>query len=151
LPNFSITHCTAAKVIKKFGKGANYTLCASQWAPTLTYKDNYFGSAGDYAKLFEKTYKYAPPYQAAESSAAVLVFADAFQRAGTLNQEKVRDALANTKMQTFYGNILFDPSGKNIAKPMVLFQIQDEKYKVVAPTAWAAAKFIHPRPDWSKR
>jgi branched-chain amino acid transport system substrate-binding protein len=151
VPMLAMTHCTAAKVIKKFGKGANYTLCASQWAPTLTYKDNYFGSAGDYAKLFEKTYKYAPPYQAAESSAAVLVFADAFQRAGTLNQEKVRDALANTKMQTFYGNILFDPSGKNIAKPMVLFQIQDEKYKVVAPTAWAAAKLIHPRPDWSKR
>jgi len=151
VPMLAMTHCDSAKVIKKFGKGAEYTLCASQWAPTLSYKDKYFGSAGDFAGLFQKTYKYSPPYQSAESAAAVLVFADAFQRAGSLDQAKVRDALAKTKMQTFYGNIKFDATGKNIAKPMVLYQIQDGKYKVVAPTAWASSKVVHPRPSWSKR
>ena len=151
VPMLAMTHCDSAKVIKKFGKGAEYTLCASQWAPTLSYKDKYFGSAGDFAGLFQKTYKYAPPYQSAESAAAVLVFADAFQRAGSLDQAKVRDALASTKMQTFYGNIKFDATGKNIAKPMVLYQIQGGKYKVVAPTKWASSKVVHPRPSWSKR
>ena len=151
VPILAMTHCDSAKIIKKFGKAAEYTLCASQWAPTLTYKDNVFGSAMDFAKLFEKTYKYTPPYQAAESAAAVLVYADAFNRAGSTDPQKVRDALAATDMQTFYGNVKFDATGKNIAKPMVLYQVQNGKYVVVAPSKWAAAKAIIPRPKWSER
>lgn len=151
VPMLAMTHCDSAKIIKKFGAAAEDTLCASQWAPTLSYKDDYFGSAADYAALFQKTYDYAPPYQAAESSAAVLTFVDAFQRAGSLDPAKVRDALAATEMQTFYGNIKFDETGKNIAKPMVMFQVQDGKYEVVAPTKWAAKDVVLPRPKWSER
>ncbi len=151
VPMLAITHCEAAKVIKNFGPKADYTLCAGQWAPALTYKDKWFGSAGDYAKTFEKKYGYVPPYQSAESTAAVLVYVDALRRAGSFDTEKVRDALAATELQTFYGNIKFDKTGKNIAKPMVLRQIQKGKLKVVAPTQWATTKLIHPRPKWSER
>jgi len=151
VPMLAMTHCDSAQVIKKYGKKAEYTLCASQWAPTLSYKDKVFGSAGDFAKTFKAKYGYAPPYQAAESAAAVLVYADAFQRANAFDTAKVRDALAATKMQTFYGNVKFDASGKNTAKPMVLFQIQDGQYKVVAPTKWASSKIRHPMPGWDKR
>ena len=150
-PVVAMTHCDSAKIIKKFGKAAEYTLCASQWAPTLSYRDDVFGSAMDFAKLFEKTYGYEPPYQAAESAAAVLVYADAFTRAGSLDPEKVRDALTKTEMQTFYGNIKFDETGKNIAKPMVLYQVLNGKYVVVAPSKWAAEKAVIPRPKWSER
>ena len=56
--------------------------------------------------------------------AAVLTFVNAFQRSGSLDPEKLRMAIAATNMQTFYDNIKFDSTGKKIAKPMVLFQIQ---------------------------
>ena len=46
-----------------------------------------------YAADFEKIFGYDPPYQSAESSAALLVFKDAFERANFLIK-KVRDALA---------------------------------------------------------
>jgi len=151
VPMLAMTHCDSARVIKKYGKKAEYTLCASQWAPTLSYKDKIFGSAGDFSVTFKKAYGYAPPYQAAESAAAVMVYADAFARANSLNTGKVRAALAATNMQTFYGNVKFDGSGKNIAKPMVLYQIQDGKYNVVAPTKWASSAIRHPTPVWSKR
>ncbi len=151
VPMLAITHCEAAAVIKNFGALADYTLCAAQWAPPLTYKDKWFGSSSAYAKTFEKKYGYVPPYQAAESSASVLVYADAIARANSFDTEKVRDALAATELQTFYGNIKFDKTGKNIAKPMVLRQIQKGKLKVVAPTKWATTKLIHPRPKWSQR
>ncbi len=147
----AMTHCDSAQIAEKFGAAAEYTLCASQWAPTLAYSDKWFGSAGDYNALFMKAYGYEAPYQAAESSAAVLVFADALQRAGGFDQEKVRDALARTDLQTFYGPIKFDETGKNVVKPMMLYQVQDGDYKVVAPTKWATAKLIYPRPSWSKR
>ena len=151
VPMLAITHCEAADVIGKFGGNANYTLCATQWAPTMTYRDDWFGFAGDYAKRFEKEYGYVPPYQAAESTASVLVYVDALQRAGTFDTEKVRDAIAATKLETFYGWVDFDDTGKNIAKPMVLRQIQKGKYVPVAPSKFAAGNVIFPRPKWRDR
>ena len=153
VPMHAMTHCESAKVddMEKFSTNADYVLCAGQWAPSLTYSDSLFGSAGDYAKEFEAEYGYVPPYQAAESSAAVMVFADALTRAGSTDSAAVRDALAATDMQTFYGNIKFDDTGKNIAKPMVLRQIKDGKYSLVAPTNWANAELVYPRPAWADR
>jgi branched-chain amino acid transport system substrate-binding protein len=146
VPMLAMTHCDSADIIGKFADASEYTLCAAQWAPTLTYRDDLFGSAGDFAKAFEEKFGYAPPYQAAESAAAVEVFADAFQRAGALDPEAVRDALASTDMATFYGNIKFDETGKNVAKPMVLFQVLGGEFKVVAPTKWAETAVVYPRP-----
>jgi branched-chain amino acid transport system substrate-binding protein len=75
----------------------------------------------------------------------VLVFADAFERAKSFDPGKVRDAIAATDLMTFYGPIKFDPTGKNVAKPMVLYQVQGGDYKVVAPTRWAEVSLIWPR------
>jgi branched-chain amino acid transport system substrate-binding protein len=151
VPMLAMTHCEAADVVGKYGADADYTLCATQWAETMSYSDDLFGSAADYAKTFEAKYGYVPPYQAAESTASVQTFVDAFQRAGSFDPDAVRDALAATDMQTFYGNIKFDESGKNIAKPMALRQVQDGTLVVVAPTDWAAGEMIYPRPNWSDR
>ncbi|MGH6905827.1 MAG: amino acid ABC transporter substrate-binding protein, partial [Geminicoccaceae bacterium] len=107
VPMLALTHCDSAQVAEQMGEAAEYALCASQWDASLAYDGKYFGSAADYAKLFEETYDYAPPYQAAESSAGVLVFADALERAGSLEPEAVRDALAATDVMTFYGPVKF--------------------------------------------
>ncbi len=151
VPILALTHCDSADIIGKFGADAEYTLCATQWAPTMSYKDDLFGSAGDYAKTFEAKYGYVPPYQAAESTAAVMTFVDAFKRAESLAPDAVRDALSATEMETFYGNIKFDETGKNIAKPMALLQVQDGQYVVVAPTKWAEKEMVYPRPKWADR
>jgi branched-chain amino acid transport system substrate-binding protein len=151
VPMLALTHCDSAQVAEKMGAAAEYALCASQWDASLAYEGEYFGSAADYAKLFEQTYNYAAPYQAAESTAGALVFVDALERAGSLDPEAVRDALAATDLMTFYGPIKFDETGKNTAKPMVLYQIQDGQYKVVAPAQWASAKLVHPMPTWDER
>jgi len=146
VPMIGTTHCDSARVAETLGKAAENLLCASQWDRTLAYKDKWFGTAEEYAKLFEKEFGYAPAYQSAESTAAVLVYLDAFQRANTFDTKKVRDAISSTDLMTFYGPIKFDETGKNIAKPMVLYQVQGGQYKVVAPTQWASAKLVYPRP-----
>ena len=137
----AMTHCDSAAIQKQAPEGAEYTLCALQWQKELTYQDDdgLFGNGLDYARIFNEEYGYDPPYQAAESSAAVQVFADAFIRAQSLDKDVVRDALAATEIQTFYGNVKFDSTGKNIAKPMVLSQIIEGDYIVVSPSRWAQA------------
>src|SRR6056300_719328 len=155
VPMLAMTHCDAAKLSKQHGKNSQYALCASQWHKTLTYKDDFFKDGMTYDADFKKLFDYAPPYQAAESSAALLVFKDAFERANSFDKVKVRDALAATDMQTFYGNIKFAAGGQNVDKPMVLFQVMCDgdkcENKVVAPTKWASAELIHPIPSWSER
>ena len=151
----AMTHCDASKLAKQHGKNAEYALCAAQWHKELTYSDDFFGNGIKFDKDFNALYGYAPPYQAAESAAALLVYKDAFERANSTDKEKVRDALAKTDMETFYGNVKFGDGGQNIAKPMVLFQVRCEgdtcANKLVAPTKWASHKLVHPIPKWSER
>ncbi len=151
VPMLALTHCDSAQIIEKFGKSAEFAVCGSQWDRSLSYADRWFGSAEQYARLFEQQYHYEAPYQAAESSAAVLAFADAFERAGSFDPDKVRDALAATDLMTFYGPLKFDGSGKNIAKSMVLYQVQGGKFRVVAPARWASSRIILPAPTWAQR
>lgn len=151
VPMVALTHCKAGQIVKKYGAKANYALCASQWDPELSYTGHWFKSAQEFAEAAKKKYGVMPTYQVAESAASVVVLADAIQRAGSLDQKKVRNAIADTDLQTFYGPVKFDKTGKNIAKSMVMYQIQDEKYKVVAPTKWASTKLIYPAPQWSGR
>jgi branched-chain amino acid transport system substrate-binding protein len=145
-PIIGMTQCDSGAIIKKFGKSVEGFLCATQWAPTLTYKGKVFPTAADFAKEFKAKYNQDPPYQAAESAAAVVVFADALQRAGKIDKEAVRTALTKTDLMTFYGHIKFDETGKNIAKPMALYQVLGGKYVVVAPSKFAAEKAVIPRP-----
>ena len=148
-PMVAVTHCEAADVTGKFGAAANDILCSTQWAETLTYEDPLFGTAANFNTEVKAAYSdYANkkvPYQLAQASAAVYVFKDAFERAGSLDKEVLRDAIAATDLETFYGGIKFSEAGNNIAKPMVLRQIQDGKYNVVAPSAFASHPINWPR------
>ena len=121
VPMLAMTHCDASKLAKQHGRKSEFALCAAQWHKELTYSDEFFGNGIKFDKDFTDKFGYAPPYQAAESAAALLVFKDAFERANSLDKEKVRDALVGTDMETFYGKIKFGEGGQNIAKPMVLF------------------------------
>lgn len=148
VPMVSVTHCEAAAIVKNFGKqAAEGILCPTQWAETLSYKGKYFGTAQEFSDLFKKTYEgyNEVPYQAAQATAAVVVWKEALEKAGSMDAKKVREALSKLDIMTFYGPVKFDSTGKNPTKPMVLRQIQDGEYKVVAPTKYATSKLQYPR------
>ncbi len=145
VPMVASTHCDSAKIAENLAQAAEGVLCGSQWDRHLAYRDKWFGTAEQYAQRFEKEFGYPTPYQSAESTAVVLVFADAFERAGSIDPEKVRDAIAGTDLMTMFAPIKFDSTGKNIAKQMVLYQVLGGTYKVVSPRKWAETKPVWPR------
>ena len=147
VPMIAMTHCEGAEIIEQFGKDAEGYLCPTQWAETLSYEDDMFGSAAEFDANFKAAYPdyQTVPYQTAQAAAAVLVWKDAFERANSFDTDKVRDAIAATDMMTFYGGIKFSDAGNNIAKPMVLRQVQDGQYNVVAPSKWASHPVEWPR------
>lgn len=144
VPIVAMTHCVRAQIDKELGAAAEHVFCSRQWHRSLNYRDELLGTAEDFAQAFEQAYRYEAPAQAAQSSAAVLVFADALKRAQSLDPEKVRDAIAATEIETFYGPIQFDAAGCNVAKSAILTQIQNGKHVVVAPAHLAQGKPIVP-------
>ena len=146
VPLIGITHCESAKVVQDFPKIAEGFVCPTQWDETMKASDPMFGTAMEYNKAIAAAYNYKfVPYQTAQASAAVYVWKAAFEKAGTLDQEKVREALTKIDMPTFYGHVKFADDGSNPGKTIVMRQIQGGKYVVVAPPAIAAAPVVYPR------
>jgi branched-chain amino acid transport system substrate-binding protein len=119
-----------------------------QWAPNLTYKDEIFGwTSPQFAEIFQKEVGHVPDYHPPQSMAALEVYQRALEKAGTLDPKKVRDAIAQTDLMTCYGPIRFNEKGQNIAKGMLVVQVQDGKTPVVYPVEGAQAKFVYPMPQ----
>lgn len=147
VPLIGITHCESSKVAKDFPKIAEGFVCPTQWDETMKASDKLFGTAMDYNNQMKAAHpEYSVvPYQTAGASAAIYVWKDALERAGSLDQEKVREALKKTNMSTFYGDIKFAEDGSNPGKSIVMRQIQADKFVVVAPPAVAAGPVVYPR------
>jgi branched-chain amino acid transport system substrate-binding protein len=103
-------------------------------------------TASQYAEMFKKEKGYEPDYHPPQSSAAVMVYYHALNKAGTTDPQKVRDEIAKTDIQTFYGPIKFNSQGKNIGKGMAVIQLQDGKPKGVFPSSVAEGKLVYPKP-----
>jgi branched-chain amino acid transport system substrate-binding protein len=147
VPLIGMTHCESGKVVADFPAVAEGLVCPTQWAETIKASDPLFGAAADYDKAMKAAhpeYKVVP-YQTASASAALAVWKDAFERAQSLDPEKVREALTKTDLDTFFGHVKFAADGSNPGKDMILRQIQAGKYAVVWPQAETSAKLVYPR------
>lgn len=133
------------------GDAANYIIGPTQWERTMSWEDEYFGTAEAYAQRYEAAWGEPPSYQAAESTATALALQLAIEAAGTTDMDAVRQALYDMDVVTFYGPINFDETGKNAAKPMGAIQIQDGVINVVAPVEAAVADLQFPMPAWEER
>jgi branched-chain amino acid transport system substrate-binding protein len=139
-----MTNCESAKVHEKFPKASNGFLCPAQWVASLSKSDPIFGSAKEWNDGFMEAYPSytSVPYQSAQASAAVYVWKVAFETANSFDKNAVRDAIAATEMETFYGDIKFSENGNNIAKPMFIRQIDaNGVYHLIE----SADQMIYPR------
>lgn len=134
--------------VEDLGENAEYLLEPIQWDPSLPWEDERFGwTAPEFADMFEEEFGYRPDYHPPQSAAALEVFMDAIERAGTLDHDAVRDAIAETDIESFYGPIRFDDQGRNVGKGMAVIQIQDGEPVIVWPEEFAEAELIYPAPE----
>jgi len=116
------------------GKLAENVTSAAWWHPAARYKGkDIFGTTENFLKAFRARYKSDPDYAEASAAAAGAIFQLAIEKAGTLDRQKVRDALAAMNEMTFWGPVKFGPTGQiNSLEPPV-FQIQKGKPTVIHP------------------
>jgi branched-chain amino acid transport system substrate-binding protein len=141
---------TTPDFISVLGSTANDVVGSAQWTPQETYQGiDIFGTPANYARIYQAAYGDYPSYNAADATAVGLAFQYAIQKAGSIDPQKVRDALASLNIMTFYGRIRFDSTGSNVYKPMAAIQIQHGNVATIYPSGIANAQLTYPAPPLS--
>ena len=84
------------------------------------------------------------------SCACVQILANAIEHAGSLDREKIRDAVAATNMMTVEGPVHFNPDGTGVV-PTVILQWLNGKQELVWPKEFATKPFGYPAPPFKQR
>ncbi len=85
-----------------------------------------------------------------------LALADAINRAGSTDPEKIRKALTETnispdKLIVPWRGIKFGPDGHNLLQRGILMQVQNGKYCTIYPFELASCELVYPIPSWNKK
>lgn len=116
------------------GRLSQNVTSAAWWHPAVRYQGkDLFGSTESYVKLFQAKYGALPDYVEASSSAAGAILQMAIEKAGSIDRNKVRDALAAFNAVTFWGPVKFGSTGQITSLEPPVFQIQNGKPVVIHP------------------
>ena len=139
---------------------AEFVYGASQWQAELVHMRagglipiaRLFPGAQEFVEQHEKMFPGAGvSYQTAAAFSACQILLEAVRRAGSLDADKVRDALATYEANTAFGAYRVDQTGFQLAHKMIMFQWQDGKKVIVWPEELAAERPRFPTPPWNKR
>ena len=132
-------------------KAANYAVGTTQWAPATRNRISYFLDSFHYSVTYAAQFGHLPDQHAAAATAACLTLEVAIERANSTLPQWVRDALAVTDLNTFFGQIKFDDRGANAVKPVYVEQVQSGRTVLIWPPEVATARPRYPDPGWAKR
>lgn len=85
----------------------------------------------EFIKKYKEQYGAVPDAMAVLGYDAAYVLADAIKRAGGVNSEKLRDALAETKNYPGVSGSITIDQDRNAQKPLVVLKIENGQYKFV--------------------
>ncbi len=126
----------------------------SQWETIVTYSPATAQAAGipwygpsesQFVDYYSKQANAgSPTYHSGEAGAAIIVLADAIEKANSLDTTAVRQTLYGLHIMTFFGQFQVDPTGIQIGHSMVFVQWQSGGLAVVAPSLVASGIVKYP-------
>lgn len=143
------------------GDGAPYTFGATVWLPQVERTGGIlFDTPQSYVDASESAFETTPDYTQAGSTAAGIVFGEAFKQLGAsppLSQQQKDELvsiLEEIEVETFYGTVNFETEGEyyhnNVeTEPLGIQLDQDGSPVIVGPEA--ETEPTYPMPPWSER
>src|SRR5580693_8931823 len=124
----------------------------SQWEIQVSYKPQFGPTTAEFAKAFQAKFDAKPDYHSASGYTSGVILQHAIEQAGSIDPEKVTEALNSIDVTTFFGHIKFATVlfffKQKTAYEMVLAQWQKVDGKpgrqVVWPAAAQSANLIYP-------
>jgi branched-chain amino acid transport system substrate-binding protein len=145
------------------GSQAPYTFGATVWIPGVDRSGGtVFDSPQAYADASQSAYDTAPDYTQAGSTAAGIVFQEAFTQLGSAppltqdDKDELIGILEEIEVSTFYGDVAFETEGEyyhnNINTQTLLVQLgEDGSPSIVGPEDSASGEPNYPVPAWEER
>ena len=132
--------------IKLVGMDAEYTLGLSSYETRATTTGN-----AEFVKTYRAKYSAAPNFYAACGWAAGKVIEAAVAKAGSFDQEKLREAFAALETPTVLGGYKVTPDGAQVAAASFIVQILKGRREVIWPEVYRSAEPVLPMPEWKLR
>jgi len=148
------------KFYELLGQTAEFVYGASLWEPELVTLRagglipvaRQYPGAKEFVEAHRKEFPGADlSYHDAMGYAGCHILVEAVKRAGSLDGEKIREAILKMDHHTVFGPFKVDRDGFQIAHKMLMFQWQDGKKVIVWPEELAPGKPRFPTPPWSQR
>jgi branched-chain amino acid transport system substrate-binding protein len=131
---------------KGMGKDGDYDLTSAFYHWALPYP-----GVKEFAAAYRADNKGENPTELAGAAYACMqVIKDAIERAGSLDRDKIRNAVAGTDLMTIVGPVRFLPNGLSISKPFIV-QYINGKETIVWPKEMAEREPVYPFPAWKAR
>ncbi|MGH8709031.1 MAG: ABC transporter substrate-binding protein, partial [Burkholderiales bacterium] len=145
-PMFLAQGAADPEFVRRVGQDAEYALGIAAYDVRLATRGN-----AEFVARWRKRWESEPGLVAANAYSAALVLEAGVRAAGSLEQERVRAALAALEMETPIGRYRVGAGGAQLgAKPAVL-QILRGRTEIVWPPALATAQLRLPYPRWDQR
>jgi len=128
------------------GLDANGVMGNSQWEPSLKHP-----GVKEFVTAYKAKFGHEPGYHAGGGYGAGQVLEAAIKQAGSVDRDKVREALFKLDIMTAFGRYKVDSTGMQIGKPGYAIQWIDGERQMVLPDDVATAKIVYPFRNWTKR
>jgi branched-chain amino acid transport system substrate-binding protein len=134
------------RFIERVGQDGEFTLGSLAYDPALPTPYN----AG-FVAAYVARWHYPPDAAAAQGYAAAAVLARAAERAGSLDQEKLRQALLGLETGTVLGTYRVAAGGEQIGMRPAVIQILRGRREVLWPRELRGEAALQPYVDWKER
>jgi branched-chain amino acid transport system substrate-binding protein len=131
---------------KNLGKDGDYVMLAPGWHHGVKAP-----GVNELNEAHQKKYGRPADPITGPGYACVQILVAAITKAGSLDRDKIRDAIAAIDITTVIGPVKFRPDGTGIITAGLFAQWIDGKQQLVWPKEWATATLAYPAPPFAKR
>ncbi|MEN6466653.1 MAG: ABC transporter substrate-binding protein [Syntrophaceae bacterium] len=156
-PKIAINYCSGYQdpvIAKQLGKDANFFMGSTAYSPQFA---SLMPAVAAVEKIFKSKTNGVPfDGDSIQEAVAMLVLAQAIEKAGSLDADKVAKVLHDTTFDSplsLGGKVAFAKGGQNAKAFSIVTQLQNGEYKRIYPTEMAdkKAKIVFPMKSWDKR
>jgi branched-chain amino acid transport system substrate-binding protein len=145
-PMFVAQGAAEPEFVQRVGQDAEFALGITAYDPRFATRGN-----AEFVARWRKRWQGEPGLVAANTYAAASVLEQAARAAGTLDQERLRAALAALETETPIGRYRVGEGGVQLGARPAVVQIQRGHAEIVWPQALATAQLRLPYPRWDER
>lgn len=136
-----------AGFVRRVGQDAEYAIGIAAWTPRMRTSGN-----EAFVRAYQSRWSSPPDLAAAQGYSAGRVLEAAVRRAGSVDQGRVRSALAQLDTETPLGRFRVQPqTGGQLETQAVLVQILKGRREIIWPASLATASAALPYPRWDQR